>query len=554
MDILKMNKKMVTSKISEKQLSINQEQTLPKVWDGLSVLSLFLIFIYASLLRIVFFTGVMGSDDLVYLESAIDIANGVWQTSHYDYCGAIRYGFNIPVAILIKIFGTNEFSLNLWPFICSIGEVVLVFILARLIWGLKTAILSSIIIASLPLHVSFAGRVLADAPLAFFITLSFFLFYIAEKQKKAFLYLFTGLTIGFVFWIKEVVSIYAIVFLIYGLIQRKWRMEWFWLIIGSLTMISVNCFLFWLISGDFFHLFKIIPSRNLIVFSSREYCGDPWYYFRYMFFDGRHTWLMPYLALLGLAIWVKQIIRKPSRDIPETYIIIWAISLVLLFSFLVVSVNPLRFIMKQTNYMLIFMSPLSLLAGYFLMRSRGAIQGIILPILIAGSIILSALEQQAIRVFTSNSKAAVTFAKEHPKVHVYGTQNAVNVSDFMHLMKYQKGRGIIRSFSELAELPPPATIKTDRKPLAYVIIDWETIDWGKTRLKDIPDSWQKVGSLQPTGFGIGKDILYFLRSYSSFFPKPIAEKIVSHSNPYLNPKPADIYQIPKDAYYKMCTF
>ena len=50
------------------------------------------------------------------------------------------------------------------------------------------------------------------------------------------------------------------------------------------------------------------------------------------------------------------------RDGNTGYIVLWALGLLLILSFAVVSFSPFRFIPKQTNYMQIFAAPFSLLA------------------------------------------------------------------------------------------------------------------------------------------------------------------------------------------------
>lgn len=167
------------------------------------------ILLFAVIIRLSFFTGFFGSDEITYTGQAFSIANGDWTIP--KYIGALRYGVNLPVAFLIKTLGISEFSANLWSFACSVGEVILVYLFGYMTWGMTAAIMSSLIIASLPLHVHFAGRLMADAPLAFFITLSFILFFLAEKYKSKKFYFASGLSCGFVFWIKELVIIYIVV-------------------------------------------------------------------------------------------------------------------------------------------------------------------------------------------------------------------------------------------------------------------------------------------------------------------------------------------------------
>jgi hypothetical protein len=78
---------------------------------------------------------------------------------------------------------------------------------------------------------------------------------------------------------------------------------------------------------------------------------------------------------------------------------------------MVVSGEPLRFIPKQTNYMLIFVAPLAMLGGYFLSRLGKKVSWAIVGMYIFGGVALSAFEQQVIHAFTANSKATFAFAQ-----------------------------------------------------------------------------------------------------------------------------------------------
>ena len=83
------------------------------------------IVVFAALLRMVFFTGYFGSDEVTYVEAAIAAANGVWPNSLY--IGAIRLGVNYPIAIAIALFGVSEAAVSMWGFLCSVLEVGVVY-------------------------------------------------------------------------------------------------------------------------------------------------------------------------------------------------------------------------------------------------------------------------------------------------------------------------------------------------------------------------------------------------------------------------------------------
>jgi hypothetical protein len=70
-----------------------------------------------------------GSDAVAYVQTAYNIASGDWRSS--DYIGATRYGMNLPMALSIYLAGLSQSSANLWPFLTSIGAVVIIFSIAH---------------------------------------------------------------------------------------------------------------------------------------------------------------------------------------------------------------------------------------------------------------------------------------------------------------------------------------------------------------------------------------------------------------------------------------
>jgi len=106
-------------------------------WGVKDWFSLAAIFVLATAARLLFFTGFYGSDEATYAEVALNIANGAWRT--FDYVGSLRYGANLPSAFFISVLGASEFAANMWSLLCSVGEVVLVFVFARHLWGNRAA-------------------------------------------------------------------------------------------------------------------------------------------------------------------------------------------------------------------------------------------------------------------------------------------------------------------------------------------------------------------------------------------------------------------------------
>lgn len=522
------------------------------VWSGLAA-----VVVLAALLRTVFFTGFFGSDEVTYTEVALDIANGHWKG--YEYIGALRYGVNLPNALFMKLFGVSEFSANFWSLLCSVGEVALVFVLAHHLWGYRAALLSATVAALLPLHVNFGGRLLADAPLAFFITLSFLLFWIAETRQRAAWYFAAGLAAGFVFWVKEVVLIYCAVFAIYAAVHRTWNIKWLWAVLGGALMVGVNCLLLWAITGDPLHIFSVVrAATDKYVHVFKHVQTSPWFYFHHMFADIKHVWIMPYLALGGIVVWVRHALAQRALDQGTGYVVLWALGLFAVFSFTPLSLTPVTLIAKQINYMLIFVAPFCLLAGYFLSRLHGGWLAAALTLLVTGSLLLAALEQQVIQVFTANSKASVAFAQQHRGIPVYAMTNAYRAGEYAAIMQGHEGKeNPLRDISQIAaDLNGQRNAKEQpaQGPVAYAIIDLQTIDWERnpiTSLDQVPGCWNRVETLVPTAFGYGQAVAATLQAIVDRFPAALAEKISRITGPLVRPQPAYVYAIPVNCRFSL---
>src|SRR5260370_12227514 len=65
----------------------------------------FLILLLAALIRLAFFRGALGTDEIVYLTQAQRLLNG--DIGHAVYIGAVRYGINGFQALSIRLFGNG---------------------------------------------------------------------------------------------------------------------------------------------------------------------------------------------------------------------------------------------------------------------------------------------------------------------------------------------------------------------------------------------------------------------------------------------------------------
>ncbi len=521
-------------------------------------LSLAAVLALAIVLRLLFYTGFFGSDEVTYVGTAVNIASGDWRAS--NYIGATRYGMNLPVAFFIYIFGLSEASANLWPFLCSIGEVALVFIVARWFWSARVAIISAGLLALLPLHVHFAGRMMADPPLAFFLTLSVVLLLCAACSKRPVTYIAAGLAWGGVYWVKESVALlYLPVFVFLGVILNRFNGRGLWLFAGIGIAVAANCLLMYFVAGNPMHIFAIMNATvsNYATggFDSAMLSTSPWYYLRYLFLDIRHTFLLGFLALAGIVLYTQRyIVHDKQSNFGIQFVILWVFLLVGMFSFAVVSFSPVKLVFKQTNYMLIFSAPLALLAGWFLALLPKQIFIPLGALVVFGSVVLAALEQQAITVFTANSRAAYVFVRDHPNSFLVGTTNNQRAVEFYSMIENKPElSGSFMSFSEMPELASSTSSNSQAKKIngknTFVVLDLQNIEWGNNRssirgLSDVPKCWIPLGTIAPASLGNGRLIAQVIMAAGSLLPEGLWQHYISILKSVTLPSPAYVFRVP----------
>jgi 4-amino-4-deoxy-L-arabinose transferase-like glycosyltransferase len=520
-----------------------------------------LIVAAATIARVLFWNGPLGSDDVVYLRRALDVANGEWRTANYN--GALRYGFNIPAGMLLRALGTSDITVNLWPLFCSLAEIGVVYAFARDLWGTRAAAISALILAFVPLHIASATRIHADPVVALFVTLSFTLFCWAERRDSAWLFFWAGIAMGAVFWTKELAIVALVPLITYPLIWWRLRSRWLYVIAGGLVMLVAHMVLMYVISGDPLHLFKVVTgqvSRDFIGKGDGEDAAG--FYFRYLFLDVKHTWIVAFLAVAGTALFVRARWQGIAAGRAETtatlarssayesypldrdgtsFVLFWCVGMLIVLSFMPVSLSPLRLVMKQSNYLTLFLAPLALLAGWFTASLSSRLGVAVIGLMVGGGFLLGALEQQAYRVVTSNSKAALALLDAYPQSKIYGTSNNSNIAAF---------QSMIQGVPSVEDRVDTYAASTNRRNTAnaggdrLVVLDRETWDWGRSQpIKHVPPCWSNRGDLVPTGFGWGRIVVRILDSVATSVPSRFGAPVHRALGAIANPLPATVYAV-----------
>ena len=504
------------------------------------ILDLILILLLALLLRLVTFNGAFGSDDVTYFQRALELARGEWTSA--DYNGALRYGFNLPAGGFIALFGENLFAANLWPLTCSLIEIGAVYMFASAVMNRRAGVIAALLLASAPLHIAVATRIHADPVVAMFVTLSFVLLYFGALRRRLLLLFAAGLSIGGIFWTKELAAVTWFAFLpMLWFFRGQWR-NCLYVIAGTVLMMLLHGLLMFVIAGDPLHLVKVVSSavsRNFVDGGQGE--DSAAYYLRYLFIDLRHTGLLAFFAVASVLV-VPPLLKQHTQLRPGfAYAMMWWIGLLVVLSVFPVSLSPLRFPMKQSNYITLFLAPTALLAGFTIAALPCALGYLALALCLALGIPLGALQQADYRMFIANSKALAAFAVQHPRAIIVGSTNNSSLGQLLvGLANSSSPRAVILSFRDLSEKEGATHQNLSEADAIFAVLDQQTMNWfaGKTPVTSPLPCWEYERTLEPTGLGLGNNLAELV---GSVFGKvgPLAEAM----NQLARPQRADVYRV-----------
>ncbi len=168
---------------------------------------------------------VMDSDMAVTGLMAMHILKGEFPTFFWDqdYCGAIEAYL---VSVFFAIFGVSRYTLNIVPVLESILFMILMYILARRIFGEKVGILTLLFTAVPPVYLA-VNTVLARANYVENLVLGAVVFYLtyrivyeAKKKNSGRRFFLLGLVCGLAWW-TNYQSIYFILTSLFFLFLRQ---------------------------------------------------------------------------------------------------------------------------------------------------------------------------------------------------------------------------------------------------------------------------------------------------------------------------------------------
>jgi hypothetical protein len=467
--------------------------------DGFYGIVFLLVLLLGLCLRLVFFSGFFGSDEVTYTERAVAWLLG--DHSIPEYVGANRLGVTLPVAALMGVLGRTEFTANLWSLACSMGELVLVWSIGLRIGGKSLAIPATLLLALTPLHIHYSGRLMADAPVSFFLTLSAAAILLGRNDKLSGP-LLSGMAAGFVFWIKPPVVIFSIVMLGLMILERRPLRHYVAWGAAAGTIVALNFAMMWIYAGDPLFILKTMSKRLDLVVTMGAIDKRPHAYLVWLLADMRFTWLLGWFALVGLFVSFRDADLRPSA----IKVLLWLTGLILVFSLWPASLKPFDLIFKQSNYMTMFLAPAALAGGFLIGRFSPIVGIAMLALYGLGGIFLAALLQADIQTFTANARAIPTFTKQQPDATYYmGTVGDMSV-EFDKVLAAPDLDAM--RLSNVKPLAAAAAVRSGEKAVAVV----DPISGPHRRDPRISESWPNAKCWTPIGLIQPIELSYLART------------------------------------------
>jgi hypothetical protein len=210
-------------------------------------------------------TGFTASDDEYYALA------GVGWLHEFPYVGnhigTARAVVGIPIALMFGVFGEREFTLVLSTCLFFAATAALTLAMLSRLIGAVGALVACCVMATVPLFALKSTIASADLPELFFVASSFWLFRIGcQREQRVALLVAAGVCAGLAFSAHEttvaLLIFYGILFLAGHRIPRR---EYWWMAVGFLSVIAVECVYYAIVTGNPLHRFSLLLKGAAVI-------------------------------------------------------------------------------------------------------------------------------------------------------------------------------------------------------------------------------------------------------------------------------------------------
>ena len=234
--------------------------------SSLNKLLLIIILILGLSIRLIFFVGIYNGDDSLFYvnvgyRSIQNIRNNEPMYNPCEDYSSLRFMFYLPITFSFMLFGISNYSAALFPLLTSLGSIVLIFYICKIIFDEKVGLIASFLLSIFPYDVIFSTSIMPDIPLAFFMSFSVFFFLKAEtsnKKRTKLFYFLSGIMIGISVWIKVLGIVLFFFYLIYLMYKKKINRDYTLIFLGFLIPLFLEGVYFYYIKSDFLFRYNVM--------------------------------------------------------------------------------------------------------------------------------------------------------------------------------------------------------------------------------------------------------------------------------------------------------
>ncbi|MBS3100843.1 glycosyltransferase family 39 protein [Candidatus Woesearchaeota archaeon] len=451
-------------------------KTKPLVWGHKGSTWLLIILAFALALRLVFFTGTDASDPLAYTKYANMLAKG--EPINVERGDAFRIGLLLPVSVLYRMFGFNEFSSNVLVILASLASIVLIYKFGVMLFNEKAGLLSAFLLSFFPFDVLYSTRLMTELPSAFFVALSVYLFLKSEKtanKRKSYAYcLFSGLAVGMAYLIKELSVLIILFFIAYAIYNKKIRARYWLIPLGFAVIFFAESLYFLKTTGNMLFRFDTITTATYSIVLENYGRGSlPFSLFHFFYIAFTDSSLGLFYPFIFMAIFF--CIARKKKD---TYsLLLWLIPLFLYISFGSISLTKYILFPVTTRLFSIITFPGILLLAYFLSQEDKLIKRTLMPIILILLFVTSIgyIHVSRQKSLIDSEKATYKFIKGLGN-NIYTDERTFNVFDYLSGYDLPDS---IRKFNHYEPLNPQNTYAVELGKItdSYIVVNRKLVNF-----------------------------------------------------------------------------
>lgn len=208
---------------------------------------------FATVLRAWMFVGIVRIDSFRYVEVSHHVLSGGSLFDKGVFYASSRLSMFGPLIASNALFGYGEWASVAFPFVCSLGAVLVVYALGRELVDERVGLLAALGMAVAPIEVELGTQLLPDAIEALFVPLAVLFVVLAVRRERGWAWwaAASGASLALAYFARVNALVFLPGLLVVGLLldRSRWKRT-LPALAGFAAVLAVGAVAFWLLSGD----------------------------------------------------------------------------------------------------------------------------------------------------------------------------------------------------------------------------------------------------------------------------------------------------------------